>query len=90
MRYAFAFTTLLMMTALTGPAYSQFSSGKEKTPLDLKYEREDAERAQNEKDYNATMKRLKGQQAGPVSNDPWKKVRSSGSTGSSDGSTAKR
>jgi hypothetical protein len=80
-----------MMTALTGPAYSQFGGNSaEKTPLQLQYEREDAERAQNEKDYNTTMKRLKGQGTGPVSNDPWKKVRSSGSTGSSDGSTAKR
>jgi hypothetical protein len=80
-----------MMTALTGPAYSQFGGNSgEKTPLQLKYEREEAERAQNEKDYNTTMKRLKGQESAPVSNDPWKSVRSSGNTGSSGGSTAKR
>jgi hypothetical protein len=66
-----------MMAMLTGPAYSQISTGneKQKTPLDLKYEREETERKENERAYNAQMKRLKSQGTA-TSSDPWKGVRS--------------
>ena len=46
-----------------------------KTPLELKYEREDRERAENEKAYNDTMKRLKSQAPATTNSDPWKTVR---------------
>ena len=73
MRYLFA--AAMTMAMLTGSAYSQMSAGPEKTPLQLKYEREDRERAENEKAYNATMKRLKSQAPANTSSDPWKTVR---------------
>ena len=73
MRYLFA--AAMTMAMLTGPAYSQMSAGPEKNPLQLKYEREDRERAENEKDYNATMQRLKSQAPATTNSDPWKTVR---------------
>jgi hypothetical protein len=72
MRYLFA--AAMTMAMLTGPAYSQ----QQKTPLELKYEREDRERAENEKAYNATMKRLKSQAPATTNSDPWKTVRPAG------------
>ena len=69
MRYLFA--AAMTMAMLTTPAHSQ----KQKTPLQLKYEREDRERAENEKDYNATMQRLKSQAPATTNADPWKTVR---------------
>jgi hypothetical protein len=61
---------------LAGPAYSQMgSTAPEKTPLDLKYEREAREKEQIEKDYNAQMKRLKAQDPVKTNSDPWKTVR---------------
>jgi hypothetical protein len=76
MRLLFA---ALMMAMLASPAYSQMSLGnkKEKTPLDLKYEREENERKENERGYNDQMKRLKGQGPAATNSDPWKGVRSS-------------
>ncbi len=73
MRYFFA--VAVTMVVLTVPAYAQMSMGADKTPLQLKYEREDRERAENEKAYNATMKRLKSQAPAATSSDPWKTVR---------------
>jgi hypothetical protein len=67
---------------LVSPATAQLATGKQKTPLDLKYEREEQEQHQNEQDYNRTMKRLKAQDAVKTSSDPWKNVRPS-SSGSS-------
>jgi len=73
MRYLFAAAVTTAM--LTGSAYAQMNMGAEKTPLQLKYEREDRERAENEKDYNATMQRLKSQAPATTNSDPWKTVR---------------
>jgi hypothetical protein len=73
MRYLFA--AAMTMAMLTGPASSQMSMGPEKDPLALKYERQDKERAENEKAYNDTMKRLKSQAPATTSSDPWKTVR---------------
>jgi len=76
-----------MTTAmLTGPACAQFNqNGGAKDPLTLKYEREDAEKKENEKAYNETMKRLKTQGPATTKNDPWSGVRPN-----SDGAAAKR
>jgi hypothetical protein len=73
MRYLLA--VAMTMAMLAGPAYAQFSTGAEKTPLQLKYEREDKERADTEKAYNDTMKRLKSQRPVTTTSDPWKTVR---------------
>jgi hypothetical protein len=73
MKYLFA--AAVTMAMLAGPAYAQMSMGADKTPLQLKYEREDKERAENEKAYNDTMKRLKAQAPTKSSSDPWKSVR---------------
>ena len=74
MRYLFA--AAMTMAMLTGPAYSQMSAGAGAKPRSqLKYEREDRERAENEKAYNATMKRLKSQAPATTNSDPWKTVR---------------
>ena len=88
---------VVMMAILAGPAYSPrpaYSQGSKpspqdvdpanRDPLELKYERERREREENEKAYNATMKRLKGQAPTTTSSDPWKQVRPA------DNSTAKR
>ena len=84
MRYLLA--AAMTMAMLTGPAHAQFnSSGDAKDPLTLKYEREDAERKENEKAYNETMKRLKKQQPANAKVDPWSGVRPA-----SDGTAAKR
>ena len=73
MRYIFAATVTMAM--LTGPAYAQMSMGPEKDPLKLKYEAEDKARAENERAYNETMKRLKKQAPTQTNSDPWKTVR---------------
>jgi hypothetical protein len=87
---------VVMMAILAGPAYSPrpaYSQSKpsssdvdpaNRDPLELKYEPERREREENEKAYNATMKRLKGQAPATTSSDPWKQVRPA------DNSTAKR
>ncbi|MEA3026557.1 MAG: hypothetical protein QOF91_1842 [Alphaproteobacteria bacterium] len=73
MRYVFA---AAMAMAIAGPAYAQFNvSGESKDPLQLKYEREEKEKIENERAYNETMKRLKTQAPAKVSADPWKTVR---------------
>jgi hypothetical protein len=78
MRHFFA-ATVMTMALFAGTAQAQMSLGNkgEKTPLDLKYEREDADRKENERAYNDQMKRLKGQGPAATSSDPWKGVRSS-------------
>ena len=74
MRYLLA--TAMTMAMLTGSAHAQFNpNGQSKDPLTLKYEREEAERKENEKAYNETMKRLKAQQPTNAKNDPWSGVR---------------
>jgi hypothetical protein len=84
MRYLLA--AAMTMVMLTGPAYAQFDPvGQSKDPLVLKYEKEEAERKENEKAYNETMKRLKAQAPATTKNDPWSGVRPA-----SDGTAAKR
>ena len=78
MRYLFA--AAVTMAMLAGPAYAQKGmsmGGSEKDPLKLKYEAEDRARAENERAYNETMKRLKSQAPATTNSDPWKIVRPS-------------
>src|SRR5215831_6500551 len=57
MRYVLA---VAMLTTLVSPVYAQFGSNSgQKTPLQLKYEREEAEQKENERQYEIQMKRLK-------------------------------
>ena len=65
-----------ILTAFAVPALAQFSQGGQKTPLQLKYEREEQEQKENEKAYNDQMKRLKAQKP-TAKSDPWAGVRSS-------------
>jgi len=69
--------TSMMMGMLAGPASSQMSmgGGEHKTPLQLKYEREDQERKESERAYDQTMKRLKTQAPAQAKSDPWAGVR---------------
>jgi hypothetical protein len=62
---------------LTGPAYSQVSlgGGGQKTPLQLKYDKEDQERKDSERAYDEQMKRLKSQAPAAAKRDPWAGVR---------------
>ena len=76
MRYLFA--AAVTMAMLAGPAYAQMNMGPEKDPLKLKYEAEDKARAENERAYNETMKRLKTQAPAATNSDPWKTVRPAG------------
>ena len=70
----------IALAILATPSYAQMSTGPEKTPLQLMYERQDQARKQNEKDYEATMKRIGA--TGPAAKvDPWRKVRPAESTG---------
>jgi hypothetical protein len=80
MRYVLA--AAAMMAMLAGPAYSQMKmGGGEKDPLQSMYERQDKEKADIERDYNTTMKRLKAQNAVTTTNsDPWRGVRQGGET----------
>ena len=73
MRYLFA--AAVTMAMLAGPAHAQMNMGSDKTPLQLKYEAEDKARAENERTYNETMKRLKSQAPPTTNSDPWKTVR---------------
>lgn len=73
MRYLVA--AAMTMAMLTGPAYSFEMTNTTKDPLALKYEREEKERADAEKDYNVQMKRLKAQAPAATKNDPWSGVR---------------
>ena len=59
------------------PLANEHGAGQ-KPRSQLKYEREDRERAENEKAYNATMKRLKSQAPATTNSDPWKTVRPAG------------
>jgi hypothetical protein len=77
MRHFFAAIAIMALSAGTAQAQMSLGNKGEKTPLDLKYEREDAERKENERAYNAQMKRLKTQGPAATSSDPWKGVRSS-------------
>jgi hypothetical protein len=66
-----------MLTTLVSPVYAQFNANSgQKTPLQLKYEKEEAEQRENERQYNIQMKRLKQQAPAQTNNDPWKTVRS--------------
>ena len=77
MRYILAATaTIAILAAAAIPARAQFGSqSAQKTPLELQYEREAKERAEDEKAYNTTMKRLKAQGPAATNSDPWKTVR---------------
>jgi hypothetical protein len=70
------------MTALAeggvGRGYSM--DGDSKNPTQLYFEKQEKERADNEKAYNAQMKRLKGQNPTDIKRDPWSTVRPSDST----------
>jgi hypothetical protein len=66
----------VMVAALATPALAQFSGNQErqKTPLELQYERERQDQQANEKAYNDQMKRLKAQHP-TAKSDPWAGVR---------------
>jgi len=48
---------------------------REKTPLDLQYEKERIEQQENERAYNEQMKRMKTQGGPAAKADPWAGVR---------------
>jgi len=77
MRYVCAVAMTLAM--LAGPAHAFDMNGESKDPLQLKYEREEKERKENEQAYNQQMKRLKAQAPASTKTDPWSGVRSSSS-----------
>ena len=69
------------MAALVAPAASQMGNqGKQKTPLDLQYEREAQDQQANERAYNEQMKRLKSQAPANAKTDPWAGVRPANET----------
>ena len=85
------FAAAMILAMLAGPALAQKGKGSDdntneanKDPYQLKLERERREQEENERAYNATMKRLKGQAPATTNSDPWKQVRPA------DNSTAKR
>jgi len=74
MRYVCVAAVTLAM--LTGPAHAFEAVGESKDPLQLKYEREEQEKKENERAYNEQMKRLKAQAPTSTKSDPWSGVRS--------------
>jgi hypothetical protein len=71
--------TMTAMAVFTGPAYAQFSGNSgAKTPLQLQYEQEEQAQKDNERQYNATMKRLRAQEPTNSKSDPWRNVRPAG------------
>jgi hypothetical protein len=72
----------VMMAMLVGPVHSQMGGSKEKTPLELKYEKDELDRKQNEKAYEDQMKRLKSQAPVAGKRDPWAGVRPAPETSS--------
>jgi len=71
---------MALIAVLATPAAAQMGSRsgagqqREKTPLDLQYEKERIEQQENERAYNEQMKRMKSQ--GPAAKaDPWAGVR---------------
>ena len=78
MRYLLA--AAVTMAMLVGPAHAQENEAN-KDPFKLKIEREEKERADNEKAYNIQMKRLKEQAPTETNTDPWKKVRPADNSG---------
>lgn len=79
MRYLVAMA--VAMTVLAGPARAQFDmNGGNKTPTERYFDGIEKERADNEKAYNAQMKRLKGQTPTDLKRDPWSTVRPADST----------
>ena len=74
----------VMMGMLAGPAYSQMGmgGGGQKTPLQLKYEKEDQDKKDSERAYDEQMKRLRSQAPTPSQRDPWAGVRSAPETNS--------
>jgi hypothetical protein len=67
----------VMMGMLGAPAYSQMNmgGGGHKTPLQLKYDKEDQDRKESERAYEEQMKRLKSQAPATSTRDPWAGVR---------------
>lgn len=79
MRYLVA--TAVAMMVFAGPARAQFDmNAGNKTPTQLHFEKIENERLENEKAYNAQMKRLKGQNPTDLKRDPWSTVRPADTT----------
>jgi hypothetical protein len=68
------------LAILMGPARAIDLSNNSKDPLTLKYEREESDRKEVERQYNEQMKRLKSQAPAPTKNDPWAGVRATDSS----------
>jgi hypothetical protein len=70
-----------LIALLVTPAAAQMGSRtgmgqqREKTPLDLQYEKERIEQQENERAYNEQMKRMKTQGSPAAKADPWAGVR---------------
>jgi hypothetical protein len=73
------FATAMAIAMLAGPAHAFDMTPDSKDPLQLKYEREEQEKKDIERDYNAQMKRLKAQAPTTTKKDPWAGVRSTSS-----------
>ena len=71
---------MMTLAILAGRAQAFEMNDSTKDPLQLKYEREENERKDNEKAYNEQMKRLKKQAPATTKNDPWAGVRSTDSS----------
>lgn len=64
----------IALAILAGPARAQFGGEKAPNPLQLKYEAERKEQAENEKKYNETMRSLRSQEPSTKA-DPWRNMR---------------
>jgi hypothetical protein len=74
---------LAFSALLAGRALAQVSlgDGGSKTPMELLSDAEDKRRAQDDKDYQAVMKRTRGNTpAAAASSDPWGSVRQAPAT----------
>jgi hypothetical protein len=74
------FMAIMALAILVGRAHAFDMDNSSKDPLQLKYQREEDERKENERAYNEQMKRLKKQAPATTKNDPWAGVRATDSS----------
>jgi hypothetical protein len=62
------------LAMFAGPAYAQLETGKQKSGVELQDEREQRNRQEIDKEYEATMRRTRSS-APATSSDPWRGIR---------------
>lgn len=75
MKYLAMLTALVALSSAPALAQVSMGGGEQKSPMELLDDQAKAQRAQADKDYQATMKRLRGNDQPAPASDPWGNVR---------------